>query len=611
MTRPTHPIDRRTVLKGIVGAFALSAAGGGLAACGGSKSSTDTTGASAADTTAPASTAADTTAAATMDTAAATTTAATTAATGSLVFDPTAFTELTTTVTTAAGDKKVVYHFYKAVPYVTNPVAADYQSLVVSVPVSIDGKAVDASTAPILFANSVAGYLPSSVATAAAVGAAGMGGGPAGGDGGAPPQGAPPAGAPTGAPAGGPGGGMGQRQQLALAAGYVVVEPGCRGRTLTDSAGTYYGTAPAAIVDLKAAVRYVRANQGLLPGDTTKIVSAGTSAGGALSSLLAASAGSDRYDSLLQELGAADASDEILAAGAWCPITDLDHADMMYEWNWGSNALSSGSKVDQTVSKDLIAQFVAYEASLALSDGSTAITADNLGDHILTTYLQPAATKKLSALTDADRTTYLKASPFITWAEGAAAFTWADFLTHVGARKKDTPAFDAFDLSAGENNLFGTGTTKARHFTEYSLRHASGATASLDADIADKLALMNPMGFLRAGNETRAKHWWIRVGTNDSDASLSVVANLRCRPASSATRSTPRCSGTPPMAPTRTRRPSSPGSGSWPADVTRRRPSTSPAAPRWAAGSGWCDHVLGDRTAVNITWVRTTNPSRS
>jgi hypothetical protein len=41
-------------------------------------------------------------------------------------------------------------------------------------------------------------------------------------------------------------------------------------------------------------------------------------------------------------------------------------------------------------------------------------------------------------------------------------FTWADYLTHVGARKKSVPAFDAFDLSAGENNEFGSATTANR-----------------------------------------------------------------------------------------------------------------------------------------------------
>ncbi|WP_244190629.1 hypothetical protein [Streptomyces caeruleatus] len=93
--------------------------------------------------------------------------------------------------------------------------------------------------------------------------------------------------------------------KLALAAGYVVVEPGARGRTLKNSAGEYYGVAPAAIVDLKAAVRYVRSNKGRIPGGVDRIVSSGTSAGGALSSLLGASGDSPLYDKYLKEIGAA------------------------------------------------------------------------------------------------------------------------------------------------------------------------------------------------------------------------------------------------------------------------------------------------------------------
>lgn len=88
-----------------------------------------------------------------------------------------------------------------------------------------------------------------------------------------------------------------------------------------------------------------------------------------------------------------------------------------------------------------------------------------------------------------------------------ATFTWADFLTHVGARKKDTPAFDAFDLSAGDNNEFGTGTTQARHFTLYSLRHEKGGSARLDSDLPAKLDLMNPMYHLvKEQNPHRSKH---------------------------------------------------------------------------------------------------------
>ncbi|MFE4996814.1 hypothetical protein ACFRH4_36925 [Streptomyces mirabilis] len=177
-----------------------------------------------------------------------------------------------------------------------------------------------------------------------------------------------------------------------------------------------------------------------------------------------------------------------------CPIADLEHADMAYEWNWGANLLSSGSAVDQTISKALSSAYGDYLASLRLTaKGFGTLTARNLDEYLVRTHLEPSATQYLAALSDADRATYLAANSFITWSGGRATFSWADFLTHVGAHKKNTPAFDAFDLSAPENNEFGTGTTANRHFTLYSLRHEEGAGARLDSDIPAKLHLMNPM----------------------------------------------------------------------------------------------------------------------
>ncbi|WNG89119.1 hypothetical protein C6A87_008035 [Mycobacterium sp. ITM-2016-00317] len=104
--------------------------------------------------------------------------APTVAAPPGLTFDPAAFSEKTTTVATAAGDKQVTYRFFGPITYVANPVDADYQSLVVSVPTAIDGRAVDATGAPIVFANSVGGYLPASVKDVTGVGEAGRRGPP-------------------------------------------------------------------------------------------------------------------------------------------------------------------------------------------------------------------------------------------------------------------------------------------------------------------------------------------------------------------------------------------------------------------------------------------------
>lgn len=422
-------------------------------------------------------------------------------AAASLVFDPSAHTEQTVTITDTTGTAhEVVYRFYKVASYVANPVDAAYQSLNVCEPVKIDGTAVDASRAPILLANAVGGYMPSSVADKTGITATGMGGATS-------------------------------RQALALAVGYVVVEPGARGRTLVDASGVYYGVAPAAIVDLKAAVRYLKANKGRVPGNVNRIVSSGVSAGGALSSLLGASGDSPLYRPYLEAVGAADASDAIFATGAWCPITDLEHADMAYEWCWGTNPLSSGALADQALSAELKTAYGDYVAALGLrAKGYGRLTARNLDEYLLRTFMEPSATKYLAALSDAARATYLAANPFIIWSGGRASFTWADFLAHVGARKKNVPSFDTFDMASPENNLFGTGTTRARHFTLWSLRKQNGDSARLDEDIPEKLALMNPMYHLvDKVNSKRSKHWWIRLGTKDSDTSHTVAGNLHAR----------------------------------------------------------------------------------
>lgn len=199
-----------------------------------------------------------------------------------LPFDTEAYAEKTTTISTDSGDKTVTYRFYGPITYVANPVNSDYQSLVISVPTSVNGAAVDATNAPIVFANAVGGYMPDSVKDATGVGEASMGKGPRAG--GPPmPGGTPPSGGEVAS--GGNAmldemGKMVNLAQLAVAAGYVAVEPGCRGRSLVDSDGVYYGTAPAPIVDLKAAIRYLRVNADRIPGNTDRIVSTGTSAAG-------------------------------------------------------------------------------------------------------------------------------------------------------------------------------------------------------------------------------------------------------------------------------------------------------------------------------------------
>ena len=106
------------------------------------------------------------------------------------------------------------------------------------------------------------------------------------------------------------------------------------------------------------------------------------------------------YDKYLSELGAADASDAILAVAAYCPITDLENADKAYEFVFGGLPVN-GQTVDQTVSRELATAFAGYQSSLNLTglDGQ-ALTADRYEDYLLATYLQPAATTYLTGLSE-------------------------------------------------------------------------------------------------------------------------------------------------------------------------------------------------------------------
>lgn len=166
-----------------------------------------------------------------------------------------------------------------------------------------------------------------------------------------------------------------------MKAGFVYVEAGLRGRDNGyDSNGklTYSGGAPWGVTDLKAAVRYIRLNKDLLPGDVDHVFVFGHSGGGAQSSVMAASGDSQAYTPYLEAIGAAmtgadgqpirDAIDGVMA---WCPITSLNEADEAYEWNMGQ-FVSTGTRAADSwtsaLSKDLATAFAVYINELGIKD---------------------------------------------------------------------------------------------------------------------------------------------------------------------------------------------------------------------------------------------------
>jgi hypothetical protein len=401
---------------------------------------------------------------------------------------------------------------------------------------SINGYSTE--TAPIFFPNQVGAYMPAKPASTKNNGPGGM----------MPPMGrnnvAPPQGMAAGErpPLGnvGPVGDSGKRENTVLAAlskGYIVASAGARGRTNKDIKGVFYGKAPAGIVDLKAAVRYLKYNDKAMPGDANKIISNGTSAGGAMSALLGATGDNPDYLPYLKELGAASTSDAIFATSAYCPITNLEHADAAYEWQFygvntyqkrgpvgtQSNAAEPQLSENQIkVSKELKELFPAYLNGLHLKapNGETyKLDADGNGNFktLVKSYLIASAQKAIMEGTDLSTLAWLKIED-----NKVTYLDWDAYVRYL-QRMKTPPAFDALNLSSPETSLFGTSTVDNQHFTVYGFQNSTGKGTMADEHL---IGMMNPMNYIGKPKTQTAKHWRIRHGSKDKDTSLAISVIL-------------------------------------------------------------------------------------
>ena len=408
----------------------------------------------------------------------------------------------------------IAYRAYEGIPYVSKPVEPDYQQINIYIPEAYyEGGSINgytAATAPIFLPNQIGGYMPAKP---------GVPGERRHGD----QQGA-------------------DAMQTALAKGYIVASPGARGRTSPT------GKAPAAIYDLKAAVRYLRHNDAVMPGDAEKIISNGTSAGGALSILLGASiTDGDERKLFVEIMGAADARDDIYAVSAYCPISILEHADAAYEWEF--NGVHDYEKMDitmldykverklvkgtldaaeQRVSDELKAQFPAYINSLGLKNArgeALMLNDDGSGSFrdYVAAYIGAAADAELNKNQIPGALGAL--IPDLT-IDGKRVKN-VDFAAYAKAmgRQKTPPAFDALDLSSGENQLFGDEHQDTRHFTAYSAANSAVKGAGSAGRVAVKT--MNPLYYI--SEKTVPQHWRIRVGTKDRDTSHAIAAILTAK----------------------------------------------------------------------------------
>lgn len=364
----------------------------------------------------------------------------------------------------------------------------------------------------------------------------------------------------------------------ALAAGYVYVDIGSRGRGILAADGSQAGKAPGAVVDAKAAIRFLRLNDAALPGSAERIVITGTSGGGGLSSVVAASGNSPDYLPYLAEIGAAGVAadgtsslnDDVFAVIAYCPITDLGHADMAYEWLYQgirtaeNTAQTKWGDVQQAASAELAGGYPAYldGLGLKLADGSpltsetmkAAISAEVAREterFIAAGGAVPAKGEDFTiTLHSRDGDTQLAvANDWLTVEGGKVTEVDTDaYLRFVAktAALKNVPAFDRTANTGnegvdGENSLFGVAAVSYSNFSAFGWNHnevagdGSGAddtgmdwaawTAGEGAALATQVRLTNPMAYL--GTDAKAApHWYIRHGMIDRDTSFAVELSL-------------------------------------------------------------------------------------
>ena len=434
----------------------------------------------------------------------------------SLAFDAKNYESMSTTV----DNKEIKYRAFEYIPYVANPIDIDQQYMNIYVPEeyfnngTING--YNTQTAPIFMPNAVGGYMPSQAMTPKVE---------------------------NGKP---------NSVLYALSRGYVVASPSTRGRTNKASDGNFIGKAPAVIVDLQAATAYLHANDSAMPGNANRIITNGTSAGGGVSLLQGATGNSSDFQPYLQALGAATAATNVYAVSAYAPITNLDAADMAYEWSY--NGISSFNKVtmspgelpqanvggtpaqpqrtmqrvnlnsdDLAYSKMLSEHFPDYVNNLQLRDSlGRVLKLDKNGNGTFKNYVKEfivaAANKAQAKGTDLSKHTYLVRDNKTGTIKD---INWEAY-NHFVSRSKAPGAFDSRSNDTGENSLFGTSTTDNNHFTITAALHDTTTNQDVYVENAKIVTMMNPMNYLGSPAATNARFYRIRYGTADSNTSVAI-----------------------------------------------------------------------------------------
>lgn len=361
--------------------------------------------------------------------------------------------------------------------------------------------------------------------------------------------------------------------------GMIYVTCGARSRDAIGEDGLPTGKAPTQMVDLKSGVIQLRANADVIPGNTEQIISYGASGGGQMSSALGASGDMSEYYPYMAEAGVLGVScdangdytsvypDHIYASQCYCPIADIENADLAYAWWWVDLIEDGGTRGEFTAFdtrlQELEAEaFVTYINNLDLHDQDgnplmlTSLRSGSYYDAVLENI--SSALNAMVMVGEIDpKVDYTDTA---SWLEKNEKGEWKvtdlrGFMIGTGLvnqRNKAVPGFDTMDESA-ENNAFGTVDEYAVHYS------ASVATIlqenyeelskldgfnkeQVDDYISDALTgenaayIENQTNLLNAteimlGSDglsavTPAEYWRVRSGTADQHTSFSVGYNI-------------------------------------------------------------------------------------
>jgi hypothetical protein len=374
-----------------------------------------------------------------------------------------------------------------------------------------------------------------------------------------------------------------QKAAFWLKAGYVIANVGCRSRSsgAQDINNNYIAHSPAQVVDVKAAIRYLRLYDSAIPGTTKRIIITGTSGGGALGVAIAASGNSPAYYPSLYELGAAGVTfnayhgtysstlkDDIFGTVLYCPITNLDHMDAAYEWMYGQTRKELGtytfnstvtpySTAQLDASDWMAADFVTYFNRLGLRDEKgKRLTAPHFLDAIkaaaergVEKACREVGLAQMAA--DISGSTY----PDSTWYSidtqcKKATVDMDKYLYFVAENTalKLIPASDnvctPFDHTfQSESTVAGSTSQPYSNFAEWSWNNNNCPGDGVGYDdtglvwrhfvhtdagkaVKKQMKMSNPMPYLVSGRGDASPYWYFRHGMKDRDTSFDVPVAL-------------------------------------------------------------------------------------